>query len=403
MASLYSTIPSKATKPPTSYKIKIPETTLSEFTTLLELSKIAAPTFENQMDDRRFGVSAKWLADAKEYWLNKFDWREKEAHINSFPHFMIGVEEEGEKLDIHFMALFSEREDAIPIVLLHGWPGSFLEFIPLFTLMREQYTPQTLPYHLIVPSHPGYAFSSTPPLHKEFGVENIASCQNQVMQNLGFGEGYIAQGGDIGSSIARIMTADYASCKALHLNTLFGSFVRDPSKTSHLSVTAAEQKGVDRMKQFIATGSAYAFMHATRPSTISLVLASNPLALLAWIGEKFLAWTDVDPDIETILEAVSLYWFTETFPRAIYPYRQGFKTGKSAIVNEPDSPEYFITKPFGYSWYPLELSPMPRSWVEKTGDLSFHRVHDKGGHFAALEQPEIFKEDLEAFVQQVWK
>ena len=119
-------------------------------------------------------------------------------------------------LDIHFIGFFSERQDAIPIVLLHGWPGSFLEFLPILSIAKGQYTPSTLPYHFIVPSLPGYAFSSHPPLNKDFRIEDIARFVNQLMLDLGFGSGYVVQGGDIGSKVSRVLAAEYDACKAVH-------------------------------------------------------------------------------------------------------------------------------------------------------------------------------------------
>ena len=117
------------------------------------------------------------------------------------------------------------------------------------------------------------------------------------------------------------------------------------------------------------------------------------------IGEKFLDWTDEDPDLDVIIEAVALYWFTETFPKAIYPYRQLFTPGN---IGAHENPIWHINKPFGYSWFPKEIAPIPRSWAATTGNLVFFRQHTKGGHFAALERPEVLKDDLVAFIEQVW-
>ena len=121
-----------------------------------------------------------------------------------------------DNLDIHFIGIFSERQDAIPILLLHGWPGSFLEFLPILSLIGSRYTPSTLPYHLIVPSLPGFAFSSPTPLDKDFRIEDIARIMNQLMLDLGFGSGYVVQGGDIGSKVGRVLAAEHDACRAIH-------------------------------------------------------------------------------------------------------------------------------------------------------------------------------------------
>jgi microsomal epoxide hydrolase len=163
-------------------------------------------------------------------------------------------------------------------------------------------------------------------------------------------------------------------------------------------ITEAEKKGLTRAKEFETRGSAYAFTHATKPSTIGLVLSSSPLALLTWIGEKFRDWTDEDPPIDEILTSVSLYWLTDTFPTSIYAYRQRFTPTKGGSHG---SPEFTISKPLGYSWFPQELAPIPKSWVETTGNLVFHKSHESGGHFAALEKPEVLLNDFGEFVKQI--
>lgn len=197
--------------------------------------------------------------------------------------------------------------------------GSFLEFLPILSLMKQRYTPETLPYHLIVPSLPGYAFSDTPPLNRDFATKDIAALMNQLLLDLGFGDGYIAQGGDIGSRVAKILGATSDSCKAVHVN--FSPVLSLPSGLSVDSLTEREKVGLARGEDFMKMGSAYSLEHATRPATIGIALDSSPLALLAWIGEKFLSWSDQSPSLETILESVSLYWFTESMGRGVFPYR----------------------------------------------------------------------------------
>lgn len=134
-----------------------------------------------------------------------------EEKANRFPQFTVDIED----IKIHFAALFSEKPDAVPIILIHGWPGSYMEFLPMLQLFSEEFTPSTLPYHLIVPSLPGYVFSSGPPLDRDFTNEDSARILDKLMQGLGFGGGYIAQGGDIGARVSRLLAVDYASCKGM--------------------------------------------------------------------------------------------------------------------------------------------------------------------------------------------
>ena len=190
---------------------------IQDFKTFVKASKIGPETYENLHPDGGFGISRQWLSDAKDAWLNTFDWRIHEERINSFPNFMMRVHDsECGDFDIHFAALFSSRKEAIPIIFMHGWPGSFMEFLPILELLSKKYTPDTLPYHVIVPSSPGYAMSSGPPVDKDFTLLDVARVLNQLMVNLGFENGYIAQGGDIGSMLARIMSFQHKECKAFH-------------------------------------------------------------------------------------------------------------------------------------------------------------------------------------------
>jgi microsomal epoxide hydrolase len=302
----------------------------------------------------------------------------------------------GSSFDIHFVALFSERKDAVPILMLHGWPGSFLEFLPILRLLTNKYTPSTLPYHIVVPSLPGYAYSSPPPHDADFRLEDVSQVLDELMVQLGFSSGFAVQGGDIGSKLARVMGGVHPHAKAIHLN--FG-IMPDPGNIPDSSYNALEKEGIVRAKDFKLMGSAYAVEHATRPSTIGLALSTNPLALLAWIGEKFLEWTDDDLPLETVFADVTLYWLTDCFATTLYPYRQLFVPG---VIGAHENPAWHIYKPMGFSWFPKEIAPVPRAWIAATGNLVFFRQHQKGGHFAALENPEVLLKDLEDFIEQVW-
>jgi microsomal epoxide hydrolase len=214
----YSNIPAGAEGNPEPFTLHVPDEELSHFHSLVELSKIGPETFENlQGGKRRFGLTRDWLAKAKDAWLNDFNWRDDhEAYINSFPNFKIPIKDpECGELSIHFAGLFSAKKDAIPIIFLHGWPGSFVEFLPLLDLLRKKYTPDTLPFHAVVPSLPGYTLSAGPPLDRNFHVKDAARYMNRLMVQLGFGGGYVAQGGDVGYVIASILSG-YEECKAVH-------------------------------------------------------------------------------------------------------------------------------------------------------------------------------------------
>ncbi|KAI5478492.1 hypothetical protein MNV49_005020 [Pseudohyphozyma bogoriensis] len=391
----YATFPTNSTLKPTPFKVSVPDEALAELKALLAASKLAPETYENSKgaEGRRYGVTREWMVEAKEAWEKNFDWRRHEASINKIPQFKVPIKDDnGVDFDIHFAALFSQKPDAIPLIFVHGWPGkfrSYFEFLDLLRLLTSKYTPTTLPYHIVVPSIPGYAFSSPPPLDREFGQRDVASLFVNLMKGLGF-ERYVAQGGDLGSTIVQIMAED-ESCVAIHLNFLD---IPPPKNADTLPTTSLEKAGLERSHDFQTRGSAYAMEQATRPATLGFALQSSPVALLAWVGEKFLDWTDMDPTIEDVLLNVSLYWFTNTIATSFYPYR-----------DDAGIAPHSINKPFGYSYFPAELLPIPRAYAEEfgKGDLVFWRAHEHGGHFAAKECPEVLLRDVEEFVEQVWK
>lgn len=215
---------------------------------------------------------------------------------------------------------------------------------------------------------------------------------HKLLLSLGFGStGYLVQGGDIGSLIARVIAATYDECKGMHLNFMFIRHIESKSSPDD-KYEEPEKKGLDRMEQFKTKGSAYAMEHGTKPSTIGLVLGSSPIAQLAWIGEKFLAWSDpsTTPSRDTILSDITLYWLTGCYPTSIYTYREEKKL-------------LHVDKPIGYSWFPFELAPVPKAWAERTGNLVHFKRHQKGGHFAALEVPETLWADVEEYVKIAWK
>ncbi|KAH3995825.1 hypothetical protein HBH92_066700 [Parastagonospora nodorum] len=375
--------------PPSSAKpftLNVSDQDLSEWRQLLQLSKLPPTTYENTQTKENFGVTKEWMSNAKDYWLNKYDWRAQEKHINSFDNFRMQID----SVDVHFVALFSEKKDAVPIILMHGWPGSFIEFLPMLELVKKQYEKKNLPYHLIVPSLPGYTLSCGLPTDKDWTLEDSAIIMHKLMMNLGF-ERYLAQGGDVGSFVAKCLANEQDACVGIHLNMFMNYDSLDQDK-----LTAFEKERLGMLKHWEEDGMAYAKEHGTRPSTIGHALSSSPLALLAWIGEKFLDWTDpkTTPGLDDILTNISLYWFTSGYPTSLYPYRALTK-----------SPSIFggVKKPTGASWFPYEMAPMIKHVMEEQCELVFFKQQGKGGHFAALECPKEMWEDLEEFVPKVWK
>ncbi|KAI1841227.1 hypothetical protein JX266_012616 [Neoarthrinium moseri] len=366
MAKNFSAIPPEARRTPEHFTLRIPDQDIIDFRNLLKLSRIGPETYYNRQENGQFGLLRKWLVQAKDAVL-KSDWRSVEDRINKFPNFTSHVNKpQGGSVVIHFIALFSNMPSAKPVIWLHGWPGSFLEFLPILDLLMTKYTPDTLPYHVVVPSLPGFGLSDDVcPVDAEPDIDTAAAILHELMLDLGFGGGYVASGGDIGSIIAKNMS-HRAECKAVHVNLML-SAPTDPEIKAEYYSSPGESEHLQ-----------------------------SPLALLAWMGEKYQEW--VDPrhplSLESILDVVSFYWLTSSFPRSVYPYRR-HATNTGMLGMSKDTP-------FGYSYFSREVAFLPKKWIEENyPKLVFYRAHDKGGHFAAFEQPESFLNDLEDFLRSV--
>ncbi|KAB2579075.1 Alpha/beta hydrolase fold-1 [Lasiodiplodia theobromae] len=379
------------------FKIDVSEDEVQKLKTLLKLLPIPRPNWENGHNDQTFGTPRDWLVESVNYWQNKYDWRKQEEILNSIPQFKVEVQDDdGQQYSVHFAALFSENKDAIPIHLSHGWPGSFIEFLPILLKLKEKYAsaPEKLPYHVIVPSIIGFGFSSPPPLNKGFTIRDNCRIFHKAMVALGFGDrGYITQGGDLGGPIAETLAAVYEPVKAAHVNIYY---VRSEGGAPG----SLEQEAFERQQAFMRTGMAYGLLHATRPSTAGLTIGNSPISLLAWIGEKMLEWSDPAhvPSLDTILTNVAIYWFTGTFPTSIWCYRP-LLSGTAEATGEA------ITngKPKGFSWFPHEIAALSKDFIRTDKHLTHIYENDEGGHFAALEVPDLLWADIEDFVSKVWK
>lgn len=216
----YDAIPAKASLKPEPFHAHVTDLELEGFKLALRLSRLGPKTYENEVADpkdyRSFGINRKWLEETKDHWIHSYDWRKTEKRINSFNNYTVDIEHLGFKFHVHFLALFSKKQDAVPLLLMHGWPGSFLEFLAVVDEFKKKYDENSLPFHIVVPSLPGYAYSNGPPIDQNFNVEGIAVVMDKLMHGLGFGAGYIAQGGDIGSFVARVLYTTADSCKAIH-------------------------------------------------------------------------------------------------------------------------------------------------------------------------------------------
>jgi microsomal epoxide hydrolase len=283
-AKAFSTPPHTPTIPLRPYEVNVPQADLDDLQVRLALPARHAATWDNTTGPAHLGVRRDWLQQAVERWKT-FDWRATEKEINSFPNFIGSVAFEGIKYEIQFLALFSKRKDAVPLMLNHGWPGSILEFVPTLLHVSKTYTPANLPYHVIVPSLVGYGFSSMPPLDRPFGARECAGAFDALMTGLGLGigsprGGYIAQGGDIGSFVSRQL-ATFDGCIGIHLN-FFPMIIPTQDKDIMGALDDTDRKALERAALWDRWGRGYFYEHLSKPATIGAVLESSPVAVLAW-------------------------------------------------------------------------------------------------------------------------
>jgi len=299
-------------------------------------------------------------------------------------------------LNIHYVHKKSEVENAVPLLFVHGWPGSFFEVRKILPLLVAPSTPDAPAFHVVAVGLPGFGFSEQP--HKRgFGPTQMAETAHKLMLALGYNE-YVTQGGDWGSLITRIISNLYGKehAKAWHTNAPFSgrpSLFRNPIRFLLLLVTpfsSAERAGMKRGQETFKTGWGYFLEQSTQPQTLSYSLADSPVGLLAWIYEKLIAWTDEYPwNDDEILTWISIYWFSRAGPgastRIYYEYRiQEQELSKLAAVSIPT----------GISNFPKELFRVPDTWVRTIGNVVQITDHDRGGHFAAHEVPELLVSDL---------
>jgi pimeloyl-ACP methyl ester carboxylesterase len=334
-----------------------------------------------------YGTSLSYMKELVNYWLHFFDWRKVEAEINSFPNYIATID--GHK--IHFIYVKGKSRESVPIIITHGWPGSFLEMLKLIPLLTED---EDFSFDVVIPSVPGFGFSdkiNTPGCNSKY----VANLWKQLMNSIGYTT-FGAQGGDIGSGISTWLSLNSPeSIIGLHLNYISGSF--KPYMKPGEKLTEEETAFQKFVAEWSAKEGAYANMHATKPSTLAFGLNDSPVGLCAWIIEKFNSWSDNNRNIENIfskdelLANVTLYWITQTIHSSIRIYHENSKS--PLVFGEND----FVKVPVGFAKFPKELPTPPRSYIEKGFNIRHWAEMPAGGHFAAMEQPNLLANDIKTF------
>jgi len=366
--------------------------------------RIAATRWPSKelVTDRSQGVQLATLQELARYWTTEYDWRACEAKLNALPQFTTEID----GVNIHFIHVKSDHENALPLIMTHGWPGSIIELL-------ETVGPLTDPtahggsaedaFHLVLPSIPGYGFSAEP-AELGWGPIRIGRAWAELMQRLGYTR-YVAQGGDVGSQVTDAMgRLAPDGLIGIHTNLLTPA-LGDAEALSQSPPSPAERAALDALAEFHATGAGYFVEQATRPETIGYALLDSPVALAGWMLDHDTdayykisrAFTGGQPSggltRDHILDNITLYWLTGTGASAARSYWEEGQENARAAGQAPTP----VSIPVGFTTFPGEIWRTPRSWVEKAyPNVIYFSEVDKGGHFAAWEEPELFSGEVRA-------
>jgi epoxide hydrolase len=373
------------------FEIRVDDSVLGELR-----ERLSRTRFPDQIEGTgwEYGIPTGYLAELVRYWMEDYDWRAEEARLNRFDHFRTTVDGQS----IHFLHARSGRTDAFPLLLTHGWPGSVVEFLDVVPKLAD---PEGFggdgadAFDVVVPSLPGYGFSG-PTRSTGWDEERIARAFAELMSRLGYSR-YGAQGGDWGAQVTtRIALFDPGHCAGIHLNMPIGV---QPEEV--WTLTEEEQADLAAMRRFVKEESGYANEQGTKPQTIGAALNDTPAGLLGWIVEKFRAWSDCDGDPEScftrdqLITNVMVYWVTGTIASSARLYWE------SRHATAASGPLPYVEVPTGVARYPKEVLRWPRSWVEAQYRVVHWAAMDRGGHFAAMEQPDLFVDDVRSFFRGI--
>jgi pimeloyl-ACP methyl ester carboxylesterase len=367
-----------------SFRYHAPQSALDDLS--LRLRRTRLPDRQTCSDWSQ-GIPLAQLQALLDYWQNGYDWRRCEARLNGLPQYRTQID----GLGFHFLHVRSPHAEALPLIITHGWPGSVIEFFELIGLLTNPTAHGGRAedaFHVVAPSLPGFAFSDKP-TERGWNVDRVARAWAELMQRLGYSR-YVAQGGDWGAWVTtRLAQQRPPGLLGIHLNMPLVFPDAIPA-----SPTAEERRALARMAYFERYESGFFTVHETHPQMIGYALADSPAGQLAWIIQILYEFTDNNGDLESalsrdeILDDITLYWLTDTAASSARIYLEDSPLGGNAGV---------VDLPVGYSVFPRELYPAPRPWAEACFPRLIHwHELDRGGHFAAWEQPRVFAEELRA-------
>jgi len=378
-------------RPVRPYRIEVPEADLVDLRERLTRARWPEPATAPGWTQ---GVPLDYARELCRYWAHDYDWRRCEAELNALPQYLVPLDGGGaDTVEIHVLDVRSPHPHALPLLLTHGWPGSVIEFLDVLSALLDPPDPRDA-FHVVVPSLPGFGFSGRPTV-TGWGVERIAAAWAQLMDRLGHGR-YGAQGGDWGSMItAALGTLAPVGLAGIHLTL---PLARRPPDADLATLPPDEQAGVADKARFDVDGTGYSRQQATRPQTVGYGLVDSPVGQCQWIVEKFYEWTDCDGHPENViardrlLDNVMLYWLPATGASAARIYWESYEARRIEPVHVPT----------GATVFPRELNRVPRAWLEhRFTDLRHFTRPERGGHFASLECPDVFVEEVRAFFRLV--
>jgi len=365
------------------FKAHIPDNALADLK-----RRLAATRWPDQLPGTtwEYGADIRKVRDLAGYWQNGYDWRAQEARINRFDQFTTEIDGQ----TIHFIHERSQRADAIPVLFIHGWPGSILEFCALIEPLTHPKDRKTPAFDVIVPSLPGFGFSG-PTTSRGWDPRRMAKALIVLMDRLGYPK-YGIQGGDWGATVALLM-ARLAPGRVigLHLNLIP---VAPPSPDAIRELTVEERRRYTEW--WDEKRSTFFNLQSSEPQTIAYALTDSPVGWLAWLVEKFQDLTDNDGDFlhtvdrDKFLTDVALYWLTGTVGSSMRIYRENQLSGSDEVPSK-------INIPVAYAVFPKEVVAAPERWIEQTYNVVQRTEMPSGGHFAALEQPDLMVEDIRLF------
>lgn len=370
------------------FRIAIPDADLADLRERLHRTRWPE---RECVDDWSQGIPLDYTRELAAYWADVYDWRAREQALNRFDQFTTEID----GLPIHFIHQRSPHDDAFPLVITHGWPGSIVEFHKVIEPLTDptRYGGRAEDaFHVVCPALPGYGFSGKP-AETGWGIEKVAAAWETLMTRLGY-DRYGAQGGDWGAAVTTSIGINGGHCAAIHLNMPLGQ----PAKLDN--PTAAEQEALAAAAHYDTWDSGYSKQQSTRPQTLGYGLTDSPVGQLAWIVEKFWAWTDCDGHPENaltrdeMLDNVMLYWLTGSAASSARMYWQSFR--RSSMLKDGR-----VELPTGVASFPKEILRAPRSWCESRYHITHWTDMPRGGHFAAFEQPDLFVDDVRTFFATV--